>query len=110
MLQLPYDGPFTVVSRNDKNFTIRIYDKNTTISIDRIKPAYLFSDSLTDVWETTNNQWQQNQTDSMKRETHEDNERVTDKKNKNSSIPGGNGIVKKTYKRVRFREGFQGGT
>jgi len=72
MLQLPHYGPFTVVSRNYKNFTIRIRDKNTTVSTDRIKPAYLsdsfsdsFSDSLTDVWETTNNQ--QNQTDSTRR-------------------------------------------
>jgi len=52
---LRYDGPFTVISRNDKNFTIRIHNKNTTVSIDRIKPAYLFSDSLTNVWETINN-------------------------------------------------------
>jgi len=48
MLQLTYDGPFTVVLRNDKNFTIHVHDKNTTVSIDQIKPAYLFSDSLTD--------------------------------------------------------------
>jgi len=81
-----------------------MHNKNTTIFINRIKPAYLFLDSLTDVWETTNNQWQQNQTDLRKREAHnEDNERVTDqRKNKNSSIPGENGIVKKTYRRVRF--------
>jgi len=47
MLQLPYDGAFRVVSCNDKNFTICIHDKNTTVSIDQIKLAYLFSDSLT---------------------------------------------------------------
>jgi len=84
------------------------------ISIDRIKPAYLFSDLLIDVWKTTNNQWQQNQTNStreFRRKVHnEDNERVTDqRKNEISSIPGGNAVIKKTYRRVRFREGFQRG-
>jgi len=53
MLQLFYDGPFTVISRNHKNFSICIHDKNTTVSIDRIKPAYLFSKSLTDVTQST---------------------------------------------------------
>jgi len=33
MLRLPYDGPFAVVTRNDKNFTIRMHDKNKTVSI-----------------------------------------------------------------------------
>jgi len=48
----------------------------------------------------------------MRRETNnEDNERVTDqRKNENSSIPGENGVMKKTYRRVRFREGFRGET
>jgi len=57
-------------------------------------------------------QWQQNQTDSTRRKAYNENdiEQVIDqRKNKNSSIPGDNG-VKKTYKRVRFREGFQEGT
>jgi len=79
MLQLPYDEPFTVISRNDKNFIIRIHDKSITVSIYRIKPTYLFSDSLTCL-----GNYQQpmaKKTDSTKREAHEDNERVTDKKN-----------------------------
>jgi len=63
-----------------------------------IKPAYLFSDSLTDVWQTINNQCQQNQTDSTRREAYnEDNERVTDqRRNENSSISGENRVIKKT--------------
>jgi len=84
---LSYDGSFTVVLRNDKNFTIRIYDKNITISIDGIKPVYLFSDLLTDICETINNQDQQNQTNLIRREAdNEDNERVTNQRKFNTKI------------------------
>jgi len=62
MLQLPYDGSFAVVTCNDKNFTIRVHGKNITVSIDRVKPAYLLTESLIDAGETTNNQRQYNQT------------------------------------------------
>jgi len=51
VLQLPCDGLFMVVTRNDKNFVLCIHDKNTMVSIDRIKSAYLFSDSLTNAGE-----------------------------------------------------------
>jgi len=47
MLQLSYDGPFAVVTRDDKNFTICIYGKNITKQ-SWVKPAYLLSESLTD--------------------------------------------------------------
>jgi len=65
MLQPPYDGLFAVVNRNDKNLIIHVHGKNITISIDRVKPAYLLSESLTDTGETTNNQQQYTQTHPM---------------------------------------------
>lgn len=40
-LQAPYNGPYEVISRNSKNFTIRINHKEHVVSIDRLKPAYL---------------------------------------------------------------------
>ena len=40
-LQPPYDGPFPVISRTDKHFTIALNSRNDTISIDRLKPAHL---------------------------------------------------------------------
>jgi len=56
MLQLPYNGPFAAVTRDDKYFTIRVHGKNIMVSIDRVKPAHLLTKSLTDAGETTNNQ------------------------------------------------------
>lgn len=40
----PYTGPHLVIDRNDKNFIIDVKGKQTTVSIDRIKPAYQLSD------------------------------------------------------------------
>ena len=45
-LQPPYDGPFRVISRTDKHFTISIRGRNDTVSIDRLKPAHLDSFSF----------------------------------------------------------------
>lgn len=43
-LQPPYDGPYDVVKRLGKTYIIRIGDKEKTISIDRLKPAYIIQD------------------------------------------------------------------
>ncbi len=43
-LQTPYDGPYSVVKRTNKYFTVSINGRNDTVSIDRIKPAHLDSD------------------------------------------------------------------
>ena len=40
-LQPPYRGPFAVIRRNDKFFTIDINGKLENVSLDRIKPAFL---------------------------------------------------------------------
>ena len=40
-LQPPYNGPFPIVSRPDKHFTVEINGRQDTISIDRLKPAHL---------------------------------------------------------------------
>ena len=44
-LQSPYDGPFPVVSRTQKTYVVRLRGKDTHISIDRLKPAYVLSDT-----------------------------------------------------------------
>lgn len=40
-LQQPYDGPYKVIERNSKHFKININGKHKTISIDRLKTAFL---------------------------------------------------------------------
>uniref|UniRef100_A0A5S6Q3K9 RNA-directed DNA polymerase n=1 Tax=Trichuris muris TaxID=70415 RepID=A0A5S6Q3K9_TRIMR len=36
-----YDGPYKVISRTSKTFTILVHDKLKTVSIDRVKPAFM---------------------------------------------------------------------
>lgn len=40
-LQQPYDGPYLVLDRSAKFFTLDIKGRKDTVSIDRLKPAYL---------------------------------------------------------------------
>lgn len=40
-LQTPYDGPYPVISKQDKHFTVQIKGSKNNISIDRLKPAFV---------------------------------------------------------------------
>lgn len=42
----PYNGPFKVIKRSDKFFTISIRGRHTNVSIDRLKPAFTTSDEM----------------------------------------------------------------
>lgn len=44
-LQPAYTGPYEVVERGDKVFKLKVNGKCVTVSIDRIKPAYILADS-----------------------------------------------------------------
>ncbi|KZC08086.1 hypothetical protein WN55_09978 [Dufourea novaeangliae] len=46
-LQLPYEGPFPVISRTDKIYTISVKGKEMTVSVYRLKPAYIFEENVT---------------------------------------------------------------
>ena len=47
-LQQPYEGPFRVISRHDKTFKVDRHGRVDTISIDRLKPAYVDDDAMPD--------------------------------------------------------------
>jgi len=111
MLQPPYDGPFAVMNRDDENFTIRVHGKNITVSIDRVKPAYLLSESLIDAGETTNNQQQHTQTHPTATpacsQGNTNNDREQDR---NPPIPQQRtGMVTRAGRRIRAPDRFQAG-
>ena len=54
-LQAPYEGPFEVVRRCRKFFTVKIKEKNESISIDRLKPAFEM-EGVSKTGKTTNSQ------------------------------------------------------
>lgn len=46
-LQKPYDGPFLVIRRTNKNFMLKIKNKEKMVSIDRLKPEFgVFDESV----------------------------------------------------------------
>jgi hypothetical protein len=40
-LQPPYDGPFSVVSRHPKGYVVRLRGRDSMVSLNRLKPAYV---------------------------------------------------------------------
>ena len=48
-LQTPYDGPYEVLARHDKYFTLRMGTKEETVTVDRLKPAYIEKDNQVQV-------------------------------------------------------------
>jgi hypothetical protein len=47
-LEPPYSGPHRVIARTDKTFTIVVRGRHTTVSADRVKPAFILEDNLHD--------------------------------------------------------------
>ena len=43
-LEQPYKGPFKVLSRSDKSFVLDLDGRKDTVSIDRLKPAFVLQD------------------------------------------------------------------
>ena len=43
-LQCPYIGPYEVLSRSDKNMTLKVKGQPLSVSINRVKPAFLLPD------------------------------------------------------------------
>ena len=45
-LHPPYEGPYRVIHRGDKTFTLDIKNKSSVVSVDRLKPAFVDVDIL----------------------------------------------------------------
>ncbi|XP_073966513.1 uncharacterized protein [Choristoneura fumiferana] len=45
-LESPYSGPYKVLERRDKTFRIILNGKPNTVTIDRLKPAFMTSDTI----------------------------------------------------------------
>ncbi|KMQ86374.1 gag-pol polyprotein [Lasius niger] len=43
-LKQPYDGPFEIVSRSPKYFTVNVRGKQAVIGLDRLKPAFILAE------------------------------------------------------------------
>ena len=43
-LQQPYKGPFKILSRTEKHFTVDVDGQQEVISVDRLKPAYILGE------------------------------------------------------------------
>ncbi|XP_025832231.1 uncharacterized protein LOC112904996 [Agrilus planipennis] len=43
-LQQPYEGPYAVVQRADKTFVVNVKGRDVTVSVDRLKPAYVIAE------------------------------------------------------------------
>ena len=52
-LQPPYDGPYPVIQRTDKHFTVDVNGRQDTVSVDRLKPAHLDCDDASHPTEPT---------------------------------------------------------
>lgn len=43
----PYDGPYAVIARSGKHFTLQLPRRTSVVSIDRLKPAFMVEDEPT---------------------------------------------------------------
>ena len=56
-LQPPYNGPYKVMQRDDKTFTIEVNGQQKVVSLDRLKPAHVEDTSVVDTAPIDDSSW-----------------------------------------------------
>lgn len=97
-VEMPYDGPYPVIDRNDKTFVLRINGKNVTVSIDRLKPAYIATEDNQPVQRPPTEQQPSPSIVQQPAPSTSQNERTTDQ-----------ACTRRSSRRVRFTEPYQAG-
>ena len=49
LLQAPFEGPYRVLKRADKHYTLEVANRREVVSLDRLKPAFMECDLVLDV-------------------------------------------------------------
>ena len=110
-LQPPYDGPFKVIQRGEKNYTLKINNRDVTVSIDRSKPAFIVPEDLEQRTAENRNvsipmrfRYEQNtdQTNARDESDVADNNRTNEENARNRHVT-------RSGRRVRFSDWFQAG-
>ncbi|GAB1860848.1 hypothetical protein CAJAP_01927 [Camponotus japonicus] len=102
-LQQPYDGPYKVIKRAEKTFVVRMNGRDVTVSIDRLKPAYIMTDDPVAPQEGNN--------DEVAPSPTEEDAVITDPPNTQQKATQENLTkhITKSGRRVRFPDRLQGG-
>jgi len=102
-LQQPYDGPYKVIKRAEKTFVVRMNGRDVTVSIDRLKPAYIMADDPVASQEGNN--------DEVAPGSTEEDAVITDPPNTQQKATQENSTkhITKSGRRVRFPDRLQGG-
>lgn len=97
-LKPAYTGPFQVLQRGDKVFTILVNGNSTTVSIDRVKPAYILQDRATlDTPVTHTPRTHTTHVSSHAHPTHTDDQH----------LPDAEDIVTRSGRRVKFPDYYR---
>jgi transposase InsO family protein len=113
-LQQPYVGPYAVISRSEKKYVINIRGRHVTVSVDRLKPAYVMSDNMQNPPEGYENFTQfviQRQSVPNRQAEPTTTQSTTDSNRSTGHMPKSNGDIRQTKsgRKVRFPDYYQAG-